>query len=479
MIISAVALVAYIIFLFLGPQAIEYPLIDQSKEGLFTELQRATDELGFPNMQEKDAFYIDAVANSSLGRYIEANDLTEEELTRLEEEVPLYTFETDAIFYRYELDIRNGKLAGAMDIVLDMEAEQFITNYFDVDFQFLEESTNEDAFSDWERKTTYIAPTSFPDIDQIVDIYYSGDMITGFSYYGLAKDYPLITESTGEGFASIFILLFLATLVLFVTIHLIIKLVQRRIEAFWAPLFLTIIAGFGWVFVSKAMGSNMTGIGLLDPAIMTYLTFVTLLIRWRQNKAPLSVKIAAQQPAVFQGILLMFIAVILAETFFFGAQFFDTWVSPVTSHIVFVNLDIRLLPVFTVFIGLSAAITEEAIFRNYLIPLFQKASAFTAVVMTSVLWGVMHIGYDMYPWYLYVLEFIVLTGPFFYFVYTKYGYATSVWMHYFYNAWVTTLLLFTVDIKTAFVSLFVMLSPFLVFLVRSNKDISRLDTQNN
>src|SRR5699024_9244223 len=102
----------------------------------------------------------------------------------------------------------------------------------------------------------------------------------------------------------------------------------------------------------------------------------------------------------------------------------------------------------------------------------ERLGVFFALVATSFLWGIMHIGYDMYPWFIYVLEFVLITGPFFFFVYKRYGFVTAVFMHYFYNAWVTTLFMFTVDLRVAFVSLAVMFVPFVLFFIRSKgKDV--------
>lgn len=475
--IALAFLVIYIIYFLMLPDRPGYPFVDQSKEQLINAINDEAERLELLPIDKESIVYSDVIANHSLGRYVEKENYSEEELTKLASEVPIYTYQVDNFLYTYDLDITSEKIVKASNIYLKTDGGKFVKEQFGAEFVLDKTDSEVDELSDWTKKETYVAPTSFANIEKVVDLYYSGNAIIAFDFYGLAKDFPMANDEFTEGLMSVFILLFIIGLTIFVTIHLLIKLIKKEVKAFFMPLLLTIIAGVGWLFVSYAFGSNVSGLSLLDSGIMIYLTLATLLIRWQKNDTlSFAEKVADHKKSIFQGLLLTIITVVLAETYFFIAGFLDTWSSPVTSHIVFVQLDYWLLPLFTAFIGLSAAITEEAIFRNYLIPLFRRASHITAIVMSSALWGILHIGYDMYPWYLYVLEFILISGPFFYFVYVKYGFKTVIWMHYFYNAWVTTLLLFYVDLTVALVSLAVMLSPFLLFLVkRNNKDDVNVD----
>lgn len=470
-IVAMLAALVYTLYIFLGPSMVEYPLPEQSRAEVFEDLNTAASELGINPIDADRVFYSDTIANQSLGRYVAQNEFDAAELQELEQYVPLFTFEVDNIFNTIQYDLNTKKLTSAEGIQLEEEADAFVANYFGEDFTMQSSETDTGFFAEWDVKKTYIAKTDFDDIIKVVDVQLEDDVIIGFDYYGVAHGFPIKDESTWLMIVSLFILIFMIGLIIFVTIHLIIRLVKKQVEAFWAPLILTVVAGFGWFFITKALGSNITGIGALDPAMMTYLTFATLLIRWKKDVRPLTIKVRHLQPAVIHGFLAMLIAMVLGEAFFYVASYFDTWVSPVISHNMLINLDMHWLPVFTLFIGLSAAVTEEAIFRNYMIPIFDRVGVLFSVILTSVLWGIMHIGYDMYPWYLYVVEFIFVTGPFFYFVYKRYGFAAGIFMHYFYNAWVTTLFLFAVDVKIALISLAVMLSPFLVFLIRGKEQL--------
>lgn len=468
--VSLIALLIYGLYLFFGPEQVALPLPTKSKNEAIEKVQTEIDELQLPMLTKEDLYYTDFSANSSIGRYVEQNQLNAEEFATLQKEVSLYGYEIASLTNSYLYDFEHDYLTHAENVYLQVDEEQFVKSYFGDEYTLKGTEETESFFLDWDIKQTYVAETTFSDIINVVDLYIEGDAIVSFKQYALALGFPKEEESIAQIIASLFILLFLIGLVLFVTVHLIIKLVKKEIEAFWEPFGLSLAAGVGWLYINQALGANIFSFSIIEPLIMTYLTFATLLIRWKRDDRPLTKRLTTLQPAVVHGLLLTVIALLLAEGFFFIAQFVDTWVSPVTMHNVLVELELWYIPVFTLFIGLSAAITEEAIFRHYMIPFFERGGIFLALVMTSFLWGIMHIGYDMYPWYLYVLEFFILTGPFFFFVYKRYGFATAIFMHYFYNAWVTTLFLFGVDLKVAFVSLLVMLSPFLLCLIRNKKE---------
>lgn len=466
--ISIGALVIYFAYLFWGPSFVSYPLPTFTEEEGLTEIEQEVKKLGLQPIAKDELQFSDIVANSSIGRYIEHNELTENELNELQKEVSIQSYEISSFDTTYAYDMDNKRLLKAENIILAKDADEFVRDYFGEQFELKGNDTelSDDLLAFGDAKKTYVAPTSFPEIINVVDVYLTGETIVAFEQYGVARGFPDQGTTLLEIFTSLFVLLLLIGLLFISMIHLIIKLIRKQIEFSWEPLMLTGIAGVGWIFITIAFGGSFTFLSLIEPGIMIYLTLVTLLIRWEKSNRSLTERISELQPSVVHGLLLMFIAVLLAEAFFFIASFFNTWASPVTTYMLLVKLDVWWIPIFTLFIGLSAAITEEAIFRNYLIPIFDRLGAMFSLVMTSFLWGILHIGYDMYPWYLYVLEFMIITGPLFYFVYKRYGFHTAIFLHYFYNAWVTTLFLFSVDIKVAIVSLFVMFSPFLVFLFR-------------
>src|SRR5699024_96003 len=316
----------------------------------------------------------------------------------LQEDISLYSYEVASINRSYKYDMAKEKLTRAENIYLQVDEEQFVKDYFGEQFTPKGKESSDSIFIDWEMKKTYVADTNNDDVINVVDIYLEDDAIIAFEQYGVALGFPKEEESILLIVASLFIFAFLIGLGLFVTIHLIIKLVKKEIEAFWEPFFLSVAAAIGWLFVNNALGINLFGLGIVEPFIMIYLTFATLLIRWKRDERRLTERLATLQPSVVHGLLLMVIAIVLAEGFFYIASYFDTWVSPVTMYNVLIELNIWYIPIFTLFIGLSAAITEEAIFRNYMVPLFEKVGVFFALIATSFFWGILHVGYDMYPW---------------------------------------------------------------------------------
>lgn len=464
--VACIGAIIYVCMVFFN-DSVEYPLPDYSKSDVFNQIEHATKQLDIPSMNEKEIQYFDAVANSSIGRYVEANHLNEQELKELSEEVPLYIIEIENLKQTYQINPQNGQLTKATNIsIFTEDIDQFIKTNFGEGYELISEDSKDGTLTEWDVKWTYQAKTKFNNVVKIVDIYTIDNYIIQFDHYGFATKYSFQSESAGQYVLYFGIFVFLITLVVIVTIQLIKRLIKKQIEGFIGPLILTIAAGFGWVFVTKAMNGTVTGIAMLDPVLMTYLTFAVLLIRWKKVNRNIGERVRALQPHIKQGFFTAIIGITLGELYFFFAGFFDVWVSPVLNHSLLILNSPWVLPVFTLFVGLSAAVTEEAIFRNYMGPFFERFGVVTAVIATSLLWGILHIGYDMYPWYLYVIEFILFTGPLFYFVFKNYGFSTVIFLHFFYNAWVSTLFLFSIDMKLGLLSLVVMFSPFCLFFYR-------------
>lgn len=469
-IIASLSLIFYISILFFGSAPASYPLPDYSKEDVLQQLEQATEELNIPMIHPDKIVSFLPTANSSIGRYIDNNELNEQQLHELQQQIPLYVIELDSFGASYKVNPETGQITAAHFIGIEQNnIEQFIKENFGEGFHLQSESSSKSFFSGWDVKQTYFAKTTFSDVVNVIDIYTYDNTIVQFDQYGLAKGFPPQSESKTMLTIYVLILIFLITLVIIVTIQLIVRLVRKQIEGLIGPLILSLIAGIGWIFITRVMAGTNSAINMIEPVMMIYLTFATLAIRWKKNKRGLLQKFTSVKQPVWVGFLFAIISLALAELFFLAASHFDTWVSPVLNHNMLIQLNGWMLPLFTLFIGLSAAITEEAIFRNYMIPFFNKGGILLSVIATSFLWGILHIGYDMYPWYLYVIDFMIITGPLFYFVYKKFGFKTVIFLHFFYNAWVTTLFVFAVDINIALLCLIVTLSPFLIFLYREKQ----------
>lgn len=473
-IIAAISLVVYILMKFLGPSEIEYPLPDYTKTDIYHHIDTESEKLGLPPFSTAEVLFSDAKANNSLGRYVEKNKFDDEKIAKLQQEVPIYTIEVETNEQSYQINPKNGQITNATGISLSYneqnDIDHFILTYFGEDYtmQTMVESEN-DIFVDWEMKYVFSAPTTFNDISKVVEIYTNANQIVEFQHFGVAKGFPLTNavESVGQIIISLFLLLFLFVLFIIVTVQLIKRLIKKQIEGFIGPFLLSLIAGFGWFFLTSSMGASISGFGALEPGVMTYLTFATLLIRWKKSSESTEIRLLKLKNSIFQGLLLTIVGLALTNLFFYVSSFFGTWISPVLNHGLLINVNPWILPIFTLFIGISAAITEEAIFRRYMIPFFDRFSVIISVIITSFLWGVLHLGYDVFPWYLRVIEFMIIGGPFYYFVYKKFGFKTAIFCHYFNNSLITALFLLRIDLKVAIVALFLSLSPLLVMLLKT------------
>lgn len=467
--LSFIALIIYVIFLIFIPDSEEYPLPDYSKDDIYHLLKNNEVDLNLASDFKKNVHYIDTKANNSIGRYIEVNEPSEKQLNTLKKEVPLYTIDVEVGQQTFQINPENDQVVSAIGVSIPIEdsnISNFVNNYFGEEYvEASVDNYDHEELLQADHTYTYQAKTSIPSIQRLVKVYVLGDNIVGFKHYGEANEFVEQNEdSIGFMLLLLFILLFLITLFIVVTTQLIKRLVKKQIRAFWMPFILATIAGAGWFFLTYAMGGSITGIGMIEPALMTYLTFGTLLIRWKRTTKSFRSRIESLKQPIRNGFLLMIIAITLGELYFLIADYLGGWTSPVLNHAVLINISIWLLPIFALFVGLSAAITEEAIFRAYMIPFFDRFGVFFSVLMSSALWGILHIGYDMYPWYLYIIDFILITGPFFYFVFKKFGFPTVIFLHFFYNSWVTTLFSFSIHIGVGLLALLVTLSPFLLFL---------------
>lgn len=470
---ASIALIFYVASFFLsGPPAYPTPSVD--KDEVYDAVNEQLVSLGFSPLDHKATYSFQTVANQSIGRYVQKEKMNENQLDILSLEIPLYTIQIDQMDVSIEFDPINKQITQMDNIHMEMnDIDQFVADFFGHELTFVNEEDIKSFFSFAVGKRIYEANTTYSQITKRVEVEYDeDDVITSFHYFAESSSFPAVDHFSVLLIFGLYSLAFMGLLALAVTIHFIIKLVQRKIEAVLAPLFFALSIGVGWFFIGTTMtGGNVSFLSFIDAGMWTYIVFLILMIRWKkQPKMPFSNRIGQLRSSVWNGFLWTFISLTLTTLYFYIAnEFFDTWVSPVDNFGLLFNINIWLLPLFTFFIGYTAAVTEETVFRHYMIPIFDKLTAPVSLVLTSFLWGILHIGYDMYPWYLYVLEFMLITGPLFYIVYKKHGFTSAIFLHYFYNAWVTTLFAFTIDTVVGVISLLVTLLPFVVFIFPKQK----------
>jgi len=136
--------------------------------------------------------------------------------------------------------------------------------------------------------------------------------------------------------------------------------------------------------------------------------------------------------AVILGYLITIITLGLqAVAFYLGQKYLGVW-REWFKLTEFSSAYVPLLAVFT--ISFTASFNEEIIFRLFGISLSKKLfkNAVAAVVLTSLLWGLGHTGYAIFPVWFRVVE-VSLIGLLFGFIFLKYGIIPLIVAHYLFD----------------------------------------------
>src|SRR5690625_2994633 len=164
-IIASISLIFYITILFSGNAPSSYPLPDYSKEDVLHQLEHATEKLHIPTIHPDKLVSFLPTANSSIGRYIDRNELNEQQLNALQQQVPLYVIELDSFGASYKVNPNTGQITTANFIQLEVnDIEQFIQENFGDGFHLQSESSAKNSFSSWDVKQTYYAETTFSNV---------------------------------------------------------------------------------------------------------------------------------------------------------------------------------------------------------------------------------------------------------------------------------------------------------------------------
>ncbi|ARU63581.1 hypothetical protein CBW65_23135 [Tumebacillus avium] len=91
----------------------------------------------------------------------------------------------------------------------------------------------------------------------------------------------------------------------------------------------------------------------------------------------------------------------------------------------------------------AAAINEELIFRrlgNFVLNRLLK-SWIAAAILSSLVWSMGHLTYDVSPWYYRILELGLVIGPLFFWLYRRYGLGAVITGHFLYNCFLANVAL--------------------------------------
>lgn len=128
--------------------------------------------------------------------------------------------------------------------------------------------------------------------------------------------------------------------------------------------------------------------------------------------------------------------------------------------------------IYPLFIGFSAAIFEEGVFRLFGIPFLIRfvKKPWIAVIITAFVWGFLHSNYPQSPWFARGIE-VGIEGLLLGYLFLRFGVLTSIVSHYTFNALITSVaLMSSASLLNTFLSFFFALLPLMVgivFLIRS------------
>lgn len=146
--------------------------------------------------------------------------------------------------------------------------------------------------------------------------------------------------------------------------------------------------------------------------------------------------------SVTRSILLGYLAAMImfgiqSLAFYFGREFCGVWM----EHRRLTQISTNYFPFLAAFIlGFNASVIEEITFRIFAISWFKKVTKNTAlaVLIASVLWGLSHSNYEIFPMWFRSIE-VSLLGIFLSYVYLQFGIIAAIVAHYLFDVfWMTT-----------------------------------------
>lgn len=241
-----------------------------------------------------------------------------------------------------------------------------------------------------------------------------------------------------------------------------------------------LLTGIVLLAVGILMITNIFGI--IEGVISGFLVFMAMMAVYSKqdrlgNRSPERINYLREK--VLQGYLLGVITFLPSFFFYMIAEkVFGAWGS---SEDAFLMLKDALWVMLTPFlVGFYAAVSEEMMYRKFGEFVFKRVwnnQIFIALV-TSFIWATAHLGYTVHPWYLRVVELTFFVGPFFYWVYKKYGVTVSMISHYLFNCFLVSLTLMSFDADRYVYSLLFLLVPLLICFIPAKRLTSSPSVEN-
>ncbi|MCM8783388.1 MAG: CPBP family intramembrane metalloprotease [Candidatus Omnitrophica bacterium] len=146
---------------------------------------------------------------------------------------------------------------------------------------------------------------------------------------------------------------------------------------------------------------------------------------WRNNSFS-----SAHRKSIFIGYLMAFFFLGFVTLFYYlGIKYFGVWMPMGARYSNMLGTYFPFLNPFTV--GVSAAISEEFMFRLFAISLFKKyfKKDFIAILIPAVIWAFAHSTYEIFPPYVRGIE-LTIVGIILGYLFLKFGLETVIIMHY-------------------------------------------------
>lgn len=425
---------------------------------------------------------VDFESNKSLGRYIQAEVTSEDELDIINQQFAPYTaivrmntvhdVTIDVHIHPHTGDLihmtANGLPLSAQPFRNETDIEPFIHEHLSSLYEFDSVSTYDFLFN--MTGDAYLFSSDLPHnelkdhpLEQKLQVVIVEDKISEIRQFTSVPAAYTDTDNIQTGLLVTMIIIFSANIIL-ILITSIQWVAARKTVSYGQPLILTSIAAIAWgLLLYFLYPGTMLILHVLQWLVMTFLTFTTLVVTTRERSHDQKQKTKHIQPpaqvSIVNGFLFGSITYALATCIYYVAGKQGAWSSGTNDFILYVNHPWYLIPIFTLSVGIAASISEEAIFRRYFYHMLHHRAKWLAILLSSFLWGVMHIGYDMHPFYLMILELTLIAGPIFYWIYWRYGFLAVVMTHFFYNSVFVSMGIIKHNPTAAYISIFVGLLP--------------------
>lgn len=168
--------------------------------------------------------------------------------------------------------------------------------------------------------------------------------------------------------------------------------------------------------------------------------------------------------ALLVGSFLAFITLAYQVLYYLMGKQFGFW-TPIRVN--YDDLFSTYLPwSYPLFIGFSAAVMEEGIFRYFGVPFLKKylKSALIAIIITSISWAFLHSNYEQFPWYVRGIEISVI-GLMLGSIYYRYGIVASFTAHFVIDVFLTATSLFGTGFYPTSSAILFILLPIIIAIV--------------